>query len=144
MWPYRLVKDWMTTEPITVSRDTPVNEAHQIMLEHHVRRLPVVEGDEVVGIVTLGDVRGSMTGAARFRNWDLRELRGRLTVERVMTTPVVRVPADATIREAARLMKDNKIAGLPVVEDGQLVGIITESDVFRLVVDMWESKAVLA
>lgn len=136
-----LVQDWMTPNPITVTPDTPIVEAHKLMVEHKIRRLPVVEDGKVVGIVTLGDIRGAEPSEATSLSiWELNYLISRIKVREVMKSPVVTVSPDTPIREAARLMLENKIAGLPVLDGDRLVGIITESDIFRMLVEAWETE----
>ncbi|SNB72901.1 CBS domain-containing protein [Thermoflexus hugenholtzii] len=130
------VRDWMTPNPITISPRTTLPEAHQIMKEKRIRRLPVVdENGHLVGIVTLGDVReASPSDATSLSIFELNYLLARLTVDKIMTRKVITVTPDTPIYEAARLMLEHKIGGLPVVEDGRVVGIITESDIFKMVV----------
>lgn len=130
------VRDWMTPNPITISPRTTLPEAHQIMKEKRIRRLPVVdENGQLVGIVTLGDVReASPSDATSLSIFELNYLLARLTVDKIMTRKVITVTPDTPIYEAARLMLEHKIGGLPVVEDGRVVGIITESDIFKMVV----------
>ncbi len=128
-----LVRDWMTPNPITVTPKTPLTEAHRIMKEHKIRRLPVVDRDQVVGIVTLGDIReASPSDATSLSIFELNYLLAQLTLDKVMTRDPLTITSDSNIREAARLMLEHKIGGLPVVDNGKLVGIITESDIFRV------------
>lgn len=131
-----LVKEWMTSPVISVSPTTSISAAHQIMKEKGIRRLPVLENGALVGIVTIGDVReASPSDATTLSIWELNYLWSQLTVEKVMTRKVLTVRPDTTIIDAAQVMLENKVSGLPVVDsDGQLVGMITESDVFRMLV----------
>jgi acetoin utilization protein AcuB len=132
-----LVRDWMTADPITVGADTSLPEAHQIMVSEEIRRLPVVdEQGHLVGIVTLGDVRGAQPSpATSISIWEMNYLLSSLTVSRIMTPDPTTIHPDQTIGEAARVMLENRISGLPVTDlDGRLVGIITESDIFSMVV----------
>jgi acetoin utilization protein AcuB len=134
------VRDWMTPNPVTVTADTPLLDAHQLMVERKIRRLPVMKDGRLVGIITLGDVRGAQPSEATSLSvWEINYLISKLTVERVMSHPPITIEADRPVREAARVMLENKIAGLPVMEGGRLVGIITESDVFRMVVVDWHA-----
>jgi CBS domain-containing protein len=133
-----LVRDWMTPHPITIDPQTTLPDAYSIMKECGVRRLPVVHRRELVGIVTVNDIRSAapmgsieVTG----RNSMFRHTR----VRQVMTRQVVTIRPDAPLAEAARRMMDKKFAGLPVMEDGELVGILTESDIFRMLVQELES-----
>lgn len=132
-----LVRNWMTQDVITIKPDTILPEAHQIMMDEEIRRLPVVDDKGVlVGIVTLGDVRGAQPSPATSLSiWELNYLLSSLTVEKIMTPQPMTIEPDATIGAAARTMLEHRISGLPVVEaDGKLAGIITESDIFSMVV----------
>lgn len=130
------VHNWMTSPVISVTTDTPISVAHQMMKDKRVRRLPVVERDRVVGIITLGDVReASPSDATTLSIWELNYLWSQLTVERVMTKNVVTITPDSEVYEAAQLMLDRKLSGLPVVDaDKRLIGMITESDIFRMLI----------
>ena len=103
------------------------------MKQRRIRRLPVVDRNgRLVGIVTRGDVReASPSNATSLSIYEIHYLLSQLAVEAIMTRNPRTVTPDTTIKEAARLMLDHKISGLPVVEGDQLVGIITESDIFR-------------
>lgn len=131
-----LIRDWMTTEIITITPDTPITQAHQIMKKNHIRRLPVVENNILRGIVTIGDVReASPSGATTLSIWELNYLWSQLSVKDVMSSRTLTITADEPIINAAKLMLDHKISGLPVVDDtNTIIGIITESDVFRMLV----------
>ncbi len=134
-----LVRDWMTRKVVVVAPETTLPEAHRLMTDNQVRRLPVMKNGQLVGIVTRGDVRGAeASDATSLSVWELHYLISKIKIEEIMTLDPISISQDATIGEAARLMLDHKISGLPVV-DGQkrLVGIITESDIFRIVVRDW-------
>ena len=136
-----LVRDWMTIDPITVSVNTSLPDAHSVMKDKKIRRLPVFDGDKLVGIVTLGDIRGARpTEATALSIWEIKYLLNRLCAKDVMSSDVITVDADATIAEAAQLMLENKIAGLPALRENHIIGIITESDIFRMVVEVWDSE----
>lgn len=134
-----LIDDWMTKDPITIQPDTTLPEAHRLMKKHGIRRLPVLKDGRLVGIVTLGDVRGAEpSGATALSIWEINYLISRLKVEEIMTPNPIVVHQEAKVGEAAHLMLRYKISGLPVVnEEGELVGIVTESDIFRMVVHDW-------
>jgi acetoin utilization protein AcuB len=135
-----LVKHWMTRDVITITPDTSLSEAHRLMTEKRIRRLPVVDHHgKVVGIVTLGDVRSAEPSAASTLSvWEMNDLLAKLTVAEIMTREPVTISQEATISTVAEIMLEKKFSGLPVVdEQGKLVGIITESDIFRLVVREW-------
>lgn len=138
-----MVRDWMTPVPVIITSDTTLPEAHRLMMAHSIRRLPVVDGGRLVGIVTLGDVRGAEpSGATALSIWEVNYLLNRLKVEEIMTPLPFTISVDATLGEAAQMMLGCKVGGLPVVSAaGELVGIITESDIFRMVVRNWLSEA---
>ncbi len=131
-----LVKDWMTKNVITVRPDTTLPEAHRLMKDHNIRRLPVVnEEGKLIGIVTLGDVReAEPSQATTLSIWELNYLLSNLRIKEIMTPNPITISQENTIADAARLMLENKISALPVMDNGKLVGIITESDIFRMVV----------
>lgn len=134
-----LVKDWMSREVITAVPSMGLLNADALMRENKIRRLPVVENGRVVGIVTFGDVRSAKPSAATsLSTWEMNYLLANLTLGEVMTRQPKTVSPEATIGEAADVMLTHRISGLPVVDaSGQLVGIITESDIFRMVAHQW-------
>ena len=117
------VRDWMTPDPITVGSADPVGKARQLLVIHKVRRLPIVKGGRVVGMVTDRDLRAGTAADDA-------------PVHTVGSQQVVTVGSGDTIEHAAAEMVSHRVSGLPVVEKGELVGIITETDVFRALVDM--------
>ena len=137
----KFVRDWMTRNPITATPEMTLPDAHKLMKDYRIRRLPIMKDGQLVGIVTRGDVRGAEPSEATSLSiFELNYLIGKLTLERIMTKNPLTVFPETTIGEAARLMLERKISGLPVVEGHRLVGIITESDIFRLVVKMWDQE----
>jgi acetoin utilization protein AcuB len=131
-----LVRDWMTSKVITVDIHTALPDAHKLMRSHKIRRLPVMDGDTVVGIVTRSDIReASPSDATSLSVWELHYLLSKLSMADIMTPKPITILPTATIKDAARLMYTHKIGGLPVVDsEGQLQGIITESDIFRILI----------
>jgi CBS domain-containing protein len=97
---------------------------------------------EVVGIVTLGDIRGAEPSqASSLSVWEVNHLLAKLKVSEIMTRNPATIHETESIGEAAKFMLENKFSGLPVVDDTEhLVGIITESDIFRLVVNEWHKE----
>jgi acetoin utilization protein AcuB len=130
------VREWMTDNVLTTRRDTSISSAHQIMIENHVRRLPVIEQGKLVGIITIGDVReASPSNATTLSIWELNYLWAQLTVEKVMSRKLYTVSPDSSMLDAAELMLEHKVSGLPVLDENErVVGIITESDIFRMLV----------
>lgn len=134
-----LVKDWMTRDVISITPNTPLAEADRLLVEHTIRRLPVVENGRLVGIVTYGDIRSARPSqASSLSVWEMNHFISRLQAAEIMTPQPITVSQESTIGEAAHIMLQNMISGLPVVDaNGTLVGIITESDIFRMVVHDW-------
>lgn len=137
-----LVKDWMTSKVVTITPYTTLTEAHRLMTEYKIRRLPIVESKKLVGIVTRGDIRGAEPSAATSLSiWELNYILSRLRIKDIMTKNPITVGPDTTIEETANLMLEKKVSGLPVVdENDNICGIITESDIFRLVVKTWHQE----
>jgi acetoin utilization protein AcuB len=135
-----VVSDWMSAPVQVVSPTTPVGDAYSLMMYRGIRRLPVVANGRLVGIVTLGDLREARPSpASSLSIYELNYLLSRLTVEQIMTHNPYTVRPDMPIQKAARIMLSRKVSSLPVVEeDGTVVGIITESDIFRMLVDQWD------
>ncbi len=137
------VRDWMSTPVITVGPKTFINTGSQLMQRHNIRRLVVAEGDKLLGIVTKGDIREAKpSDATTLSIWELHYLLAQLTVEKIMTTDVATVTEDQSVGVAAQKMLEQKISGLPVLDNkGKLVGIITESDIFKMVVSQLKVQA---
>ncbi len=135
-----LVKDWMTREVVTVSPDASLPEAHRLMSDNNIRRLPVLKGGRLVGVVTRGDVRGAEPSeASSLSIWEINYLLAKLKIKQIMTRDPLTVTEDMTLGEVAKIMMDNKVSGLPVIgKEGTVVGIITESDIFRMIVQAWQ------
>jgi CBS domain-containing protein len=134
------VREWMSSPVEVVGTSTPVGDAYSIMNRHGIRRLPVLDTDNrLIGIVTLGDLREARPSpASTLSIYEMNYLLSKLTVESVMTHSPYTVTADTPIQRAAQIMLDRRVSGLPVVNaEGALVGIITESDIFRMLIDQW-------
>lgn len=126
----QIVRNWMTLHPITITPETTLPETKQLMLDYHVRRLPVVNKDKLVGIVTWRDInRAEDWDGVDFGGHDTKSLLQRLTAKEFMSYVPITISPDATVGEAVGLMVENKIGGLPVVEDDKLVGMISETDI---------------
>ena len=132
-----MVSDWMTPDPVTTTLDMTLAEAYELMLEHEVRRLLVTRDDELAGIVTLSDILRTIPAILSETDRETRLLISSHTVRDVMTRDPVAVDGEETIQDAAERMLEYQVSGLPVVEGRTPVGIITESDIFRLVVESW-------
>lgn len=132
------VANRMTKNPITVEPTTPVNEAAKLMKRRNIRRLPVVEKGSLVGIISDRDImRVAPSPATTLSKFEIMSLLDKITVAEIMAKDVVSLPDTATIEEAALVMYNEKLSGLPVVSSmGAVVGIITETDVFKTFVDV--------
>jgi acetoin utilization protein AcuB len=132
----------MTRNPITVKPDTPVTDAQALMRREKVHRLPVLDRHgKLAGIVSEKDLLyASPSPASTLDVYELSYLLSKLKVDQVMTKNVVTITTDTPVEEAARVMADNDIGGVPVLEDGHLVGIITESDLFKLFIELFGTR----
>ncbi len=128
-----LVKNWMTPNPVTIDAQATLEEARHIMRDFRIRRLPVIKDNMLVGIFTLGDLHiAELTDALVKSGTDLSEMVTQFkTVEDVMTRNPLTVFVDSTLGEAITIMLAYKIGGMPVVEGDKLVGILTETDIYR-------------
>ena len=133
-----LVRDWMTENVITLNENDSVIKAMQLFKEHQIRRIPVVNGDKLVGIITDRDVK-SITPPKGF-SMDMYEtyyIMSNLKIKDVMTTNPITVHPDDDIEKAAILMLENKISGLPVVDENEkVIGVITQTDIFNAFISM--------
>ena len=129
-----LVRDYMSQPPIVISPKTPISEALKMMRDHSIRRLPVTDSaGRLIGIVSDKDLlHAEPSPATSLSIWEIAYLLGRITVEQVMTRDVLIVGPTTPLEEAAQIMVDRKIGGLPVVEADQVLGVITETDIFRV------------
>ncbi len=132
----------MTRNPITITPDVTVPEAQAIMRREKIQRLPVVDNKgQLVGIVTSLDlIHASPSPATSLDIYEMHYLLSKLHVEKVMTKNVITVTEDLPIEETARIMVDNKISGLPVMRGDILVGIITETDLFKLFIELFGAR----
>ena len=137
-----LVGRRMTANPITITPDIPIAEALEWMRREKVRRFPVVDKNgKLVGIVARSDLlHASPSSVTSLNVWEITYLLSQVKVQDVMTKDVVTICEDCPIEEAARIMADNKVGGLPVVRDDMVVGIITESDLFRVFLEVFGAR----
>ena len=133
------VKNWMTTDVVSVGPDTSLLKVGKLMKDHHIRRIPVVdEQGQVIGIISDRDVRdASPSKATTLDMYEMHYLLAELKAKNIMTAKPITVKPTDTVEQAALVMLDNKVGGLPVVDDaGKLVGIISDHDVFKAMVDI--------
>ena len=130
------VQDWMTENPVTIPSEATLAAAYDLMLEREVRRLPVVDR-ELVGIITFGDILRLAPVTGEETDTQSRLLLTEKRVRDAMAYDPVTINPSATIQEAAERMLEYQVSGIPVIRNGSVIGIITESDIFRLVVESW-------
>ncbi len=133
-----LVKNWMGREVITIDINDSMQNANKLMKEHGFRRLPVIKKGRLVGIVTDRDLkRASASDANSLEIHELLFLLSDIKVGEIMTRDPITVPPEYTLEETAEILLNNKISGVPVVEDNrQVVGIITQTDLFKAIVSL--------
>lgn len=135
------VKDVMIKDPMTAQEKTTVFEALELMRKHHISRLLIVRDSRLIGIVTELDLmRVSPSTATSLSVFELHYILSKMAVKDVMTKDVITVSPDATIEQAAVLMRDKEIGGLPVVEGGMLVGIVTETNLFDAMLEHYGAR----
>lgn len=132
------VKEAMTPNPVTVTGDTPLPKIVDLMREHRVRRVPVMDGDRLIGIISDHDVMATMPSpATTLSRWEMNTLLEKVRAKEIMTSPVYVAAPECPIEEVARMMLQRKFGAMPVLDDDdKLIGIVTESDIFRMFVDM--------
>ena len=136
-----LVGERMSHPIISISPDMPVHDALDMFKRERIRRAPVVKEGKLVGIVSDKDLlNASPSPASSLSIWEMNYLLSKITVSEVMTKKVRTVAEDTPIEEAARIMADNKIGGLPVLRDGHVVGIITETDLFKIFLEFMGAR----
>lgn len=137
-----LVAERMSRPVITITPDTPLQEALALMRKEKVRRFPVVDKHgKLVGIVSEKDLlNASPSDATTLSIWEVNYWLSKVEVEEIMTREVITTYADCPIEEAARVMADRKIGALPVMEDDRLVGIITETDLFKIFLELFGAR----
>jgi len=133
-----LVGERMTRNPVTITEDTSLDDALHLMRERKVRRFPILDtAGHLVGIISDKDLlHAAPSPASTLSVYEMHYLLAKLTVKKVMSSPVITVGPDTPVEVAARIMADNKIGGLPVMDDGNLVGIITETDIFKVLLEL--------
>lgn len=132
------VGERMSQPVITIHSDVPIQEALALMTKEGFRRLPIVDKrGQLIGIVSDHDLlHASPSDATSLSVWELNYLLSQVTVKEIMTKDVITISKDTPIEEAARIMADYKIGGLPVIEESEVVGIITETDLFKIFLEL--------
>ena len=138
----RVVADIMTSNPVTVTPRNAIRTAVNLMREGGFRRLPVVDRGRLVGVITDRDLRRAANSPFVVREqWYDNFILDHIEVGSCMTPDPLTIEPAAPIAEATRLMRDHKIGGLPVIADGQLIGIVTETDLLDFLIELLEHEA---
>jgi acetoin utilization protein AcuB len=136
-----LVGERMSRPPITIPPEMSILEAIALFKKERIRRAPVIKSGKLVGIVSEKDLlNASPSPATTLSIWEMNYLLSKLTVSELMMKNVITVTEDTPIEEAARIMADNKIGGLPVVKGTRVVGIITETNLFKLFIELMGAR----
>jgi acetoin utilization protein AcuB len=137
-----LVEERMTHPVITTHADVPIMDAYDLMQKENIRRLPVVNREgNLIGMVSEREIlQSSPSQATSLSIWELNYLMAKITVDEIMTKDVITVEASTPLEEAALLMADHKIGGLPVMKDGKMVGIVTETDLFKVFLELMGAR----
>lgn len=131
----------MSHPVVTIPPEMPVVEALSLMKREHIRRAPVIKDGNLVGIVSDKDLlNASPSPATPLSVWEINYLLSKIMVKDVMTKQVITITEDTPIEEAARIMSDNKIGGLPVTHEGRVVGMITETDLFKIFLELMGAR----
>ncbi len=131
------VRDYMTKNPVTVSPDVTFPETVNLLRKHKIHRLPVMENGQLVGIVVEEDLLSNQPSPATSLSvHEMYYLLERLKIRQIMTHPVITVDGGCPLEEAARIMVENTISSLPVMDGDKLTGIITETDIFKTLVNV--------
>lgn len=134
-----LVRDCMTRHPIMITPTTPAAEAHRLMATNTIRHLPVVgDGKRLLGMVTEESLRLPPEQLGSLNVWEIGRMLNNLSVKRMMVPAksVATVSPDETAEKAARLMNEKRITGMPVIEDGVVTGIVTDTDLLDVLAEM--------
>jgi acetoin utilization protein AcuB len=137
-----LVKERMSSPVITVKPDLPIMEALNLMKTEKIRRTPVVDKKgRLVGIISDKDLlNASPSDATSLSVWEINYLLSQITVREIMTRDVLTATEDTPIEVAARIMADNKIGGIPIVRGDDVVGLITETDLFKIFIELMGAR----
>jgi len=136
-----LVRERMSQPVITVKPDLPIMEALNLMKKENIRRTPVIDSGKLVGIISDKDLlNASPSDATSLSVWEINYLLSQIKVKQVMSKKVITVEENTPIEEVARIMADSKIGGVPVLRDRQLVGLITETDLFKIFLELMGAR----
>jgi acetoin utilization protein AcuB len=128
-----LIKEWMSKSVITINQDDSLADAVKLFQTRVISMLPVLSRGKIIGILTDGDIKkASPSDATTLDKFEISSLMDKVSIESIMSKPVVTICTDHTVDEAAGIMLSKGISGMPVVDNsGTIKGIITKSDIFR-------------
>ena len=136
-----LVGERMSRPVISITRDVPIHDALALFKKEKIRRAPVLKDGKLIGIISDKDLlNASPSQATSLSVWEMNYMLSKITVKEVMTREVLTVQADTPIEEAARIMADNKIGGVPVMKADKVVGMITETDLFKIFLELMGAR----
>ncbi len=136
-----LVGERMSRPVISITRDMPIHDALALFKKEKIRRAPVLKDGKLIGIISDKDLlNASPSQATSLSVWEMNYMLSKITVKEVMTREVLTVQADTPIEEAARIMADNKIGGVPVMKADKVVGMITETDLFKIFLELMGAR----
>ncbi len=136
-----LVGERMSRPVISITRDMPIHDALALFKKEKIRRAPVLKDGRLIGIISDKDLlNASPSQATSLSVWEMNYMLSKITVKEVMTREVLTVQADTPIEEAARIMADNKIGGVPVMKADKVVGMITETDLFKIFLELMGAR----
>ena len=133
-----LVINWMSKPPITVDVNATLQDAILLLKKHHIHMLPVVENDQIMGVITDRDIKQASTSdVVSLENDELIKSIARIKIKAIMNKRPITVPYDYTLEETAVLMFVHKISGVPVINpEGKLVGVFSKNDLFRAFISL--------
>ena len=135
------VGERMSHPVISVSPGTPIHDALVMFKKEHIRRAPVIKDGKLVGIVSESDLlNASPSTVTSLSVWEINYLISKVTVKQVMSKKVKTIDVNTPIEEAARIMADSKIGGVPVMRSGKIAGIITETDLFKIFLELMGAR----
>jgi len=138
-----LVEQRMSRPVIAIHPDMPIHDARNLFKQEKIRRAPVIKNGKLVGIVSDQDlIDASPSPATSLSVWEMNYLLSKIEVKDIMSKDVITIDEDTPIEQAARIMVDNKIGGLPVMRDNKVVGMITETDLFKVFLELMGAREV--
>ncbi len=131
------LKDWMSSPAVTVNKDEFLPKVIELMKENDIRHVPVMDGDKLVGIISDRNIKDYLPSSSTTLDvFEIHYLIGKVKVSKIMEKNVITAAPYTPIEDAAKLLYDNKISSLPIIDDGLIVGIVTDRDVYRALISI--------